>query len=141
MSGDKSEYTVISTDGAPPAIGPYSQAISVDGWVYSAGQVGLDPASGQLVEGGVGQQVRRALENTKAVLAAAGCSMRDVVKATVYLADLGDYKTINQIWDEYFSQDPPARSAVQVAALPRGALIELDVVARRYDRSGNASVA
>jgi 2-iminobutanoate/2-iminopropanoate deaminase len=121
---------VIRTGGAPQAIGPYSQAIVVDGWVYTAGQLGLDPASGDLVDGGIEEQTRRALENMKAVLSAAGASMGDVVKATIYVADLAHFKAVNEIWGEYFTVDPPARSTVQVAALPRGGLIEFDVVAR-----------
>lgn len=131
MPAQKSQLTVIQAEGAPRAIGPYSQAISADGWVYTAGQLGLDPTTGDLVAGGVEEQTRRAMENVAAVLAAAGCSLRDVVKATIYLADLADYKVVNAVWAEYFDLNPPARSAVQVAALPRGGLIEFDVVARR----------
>lgn len=127
------QHSMVRTDGAPRAIGPYSQAISAGGWVYTAGQIGLDPASGELVSGGIQAQTRRVLENLKAVLAAAGCAMQDVVKATIYLTDLGDYQAVNALWAEYFSVVPPARSAVQVAALPRGGLIEVDVVARCPD--------
>jgi len=133
MPAEQRDFTVIHSDRAPRAIGPYSQAIVVDGWVYTAGQIGLDPASGEFVDGGVEEQTRRVLDNLTGVLAAAGCSMRDVVKATIYLADLGDYKVVNKVWGEYFTENPPARSAVQVAALPRGGLIECDVVARRPD--------
>lgn len=131
MTAERFPHTVVHSDGAPRAIGPYSQAIVADGWVYTAGQLGIDPATGELVDGGVEEQAQRALENMKAVLEAAGCTMQDVVKATIYLADLGDYKAVNELWARCFPVCPPARSAVQVAALPRGGLIEFDVVARQ----------
>lgn len=133
---DERSHCVIHSDGAPRAIGPYSQAIAVGDWVYTAGMLGLDPATGELVDGGVREQARRALESMKAVLAAAGCTMQDVVKATIYVVDLGDYKTVNELWAEYFAERPPARSAVQVSALPRGGLIEFDVVAHRSTGHG-----
>lgn len=120
----------ISTPSAPPAIGPYSQAIVSDGWIYTAGQIPLDPASGAMVDGGPREQVRRVLENLRGVLEAAGSSLRSAVKATVYVTDLGDFAAINEVWAEYFVDRAPARSTVQVAALPRGALVEVDLVAR-----------
>lgn len=120
----------IHTDGAPAAIGPYSQAIASGGFVFTAGQIGLDPGSGEFVEGGVAEQAERALKNLSAVLEAAGTSMKDVVKTTVYLADMGDFVTVNEIYAGYFSEPFPARSAVQAANLPRGALVEIDAVAR-----------
>lgn len=131
MTAERSSLTAIHSDGAPRAIGPYSQAIVADGWVYTAGQLGIDPATGELVDGGVEEQAQRALDNMRAVLEAAGCAMQDVVKATIYLVDLADYKTVNELWARAFPLRPPARSAVQVAALPRGGLIEFDVVARQ----------
>ncbi|NDD26828.1 MAG: RidA family protein [Proteobacteria bacterium] len=131
MSDTSSPHQVVHSDGAPRAIGPYSQAIAAGDWIFSAGQLGLDPATGELVDGGVQEQTRRALENIKAVLEAAGASLRDVVKATIYVVDLGDYKLVNALWAEYFPVAPPARTTVQVAALPRGGLIEFDVVAHR----------
>lgn len=130
MTDDRT-HCVIHSDGAPRAIGPYSQAIAVGDWVYSAGQLGLDPATGQMVEGGVREQAVRALENMKAVLEAAGATLQDVVKATIYVVDLGDYAVVNEVWGTYFSTRPPARTAVQVSALPRAGLIEFDVVAHR----------
>ncbi|HXO20754.1 MAG TPA: RidA family protein [Thermoanaerobaculia bacterium] len=118
------------TDGAPRAIGPYSQAVSADGWLYTSGQVGLDPASGELVAGGFAAQARRVFENLRQVLASAGCGFTDVVKATVYVADLADFPQLNQIYAEAMGDHRPARSTVQVAALPKGALVEIDLIAR-----------
>lgn len=120
----------IHTDGAPAAIGPYSQAIVSGGFVFTAGQIGLDPGSGEFVEGGVAEQAERALKSLSAVLEAAGSSMKDVVKTTLYLADMGDFVTVNEIYAGYFSEPFPARSAVQAAHLPKGALVEIDAVAR-----------
>ena len=118
------------TDQAPAAIGPYSQAVSVDGWVYTSGQIGLDPATGELVAGGFEAQARRALENLHQVLAAAGCGFGDVVKTGVFLADLADFPRLNALYAEAMGDHRPARSTVQVAALPRGAMVEMDMVAR-----------
>jgi hypoxanthine phosphoribosyltransferase len=118
------------TDQAPAAIGPYSQAVSVDGWLYTSGQVGLDPATGELVAGGFEAQARRALENLRQVLASAGCGFSDVVKATVYVVDLADFPRLNALYGEAMGEHRPARSTVQAAALPRGALVEIDLVAR-----------
>ncbi|MGD2154487.1 MAG: RidA family protein [Gemmatimonadales bacterium] len=120
----------VHTDGAPAAIGPYSQAIVSGGFVFTAGQIGLDPGTGEFVEGGVAEQAERALQSLSAVLEAAGTSMKDVVKTTVYLADMGDFVTVNEVYAGYFSEPFPARSAVQAASLPKGALVEIDAVAR-----------
>lgn len=120
-----------ASDGAPRAIGPYSQAVSTDGWLFTSGQVGLDPATGELVPGGFEAQARRVFENLGAVLTAAGCGFGDVVKATVYLADMADFATLNGIYAEAFGDHRPARSTVQAAALPKGARVEIDLVARR----------
>ena len=119
----------ISTDGAPKAIGPYEQGIRVDGLVFTAGQIPLDPKTGNLVEGGIVPQTRRALENLKAVLAAAGSSLDRVVKATVFLKNMSDFRAMNEVYAEYFGGSKPARSTVAVAELPRGALVEIDLVA------------
>lgn len=121
--------TVISTEDAPEAIGPYSQAILADGWLYTAGQIGLDPASGEMVDG-VESQARRALANLEAVLAEAGLDFGDVVKTTVYLADMDDYARVNEIYGEHFEAPYPARSAVEAATLPRDARVEIELVAR-----------
>jgi hypoxanthine phosphoribosyltransferase len=118
------------SDQAPAAVGPYSQAVSAGGWLYTAGQVGLDPATGELVPGGFEAQARRALENLRHVLAAAGCDFADVVKATVYVTNLADFPILNAIYAEVMGDHRPARSTVQVAALPKGGLVEIDLVAR-----------
>jgi len=118
----------IETGGAPQAIGPYSQGIAAAGWIHTAGQIGLDPASGELVEG-LEAQSKRALANVGAILAAAGCSWGDVVKTTVYLADLGDFAAFNAIYAGIVAEPFPARSTIQAAALPKGALVEIDAIA------------
>lgn len=118
------------TDHAPKAIGPYSQAVEVDGWLYTSGQVALDPATGELVPGGFEAQARRVFENLRHVLESAGCSFRNVVKATVYIVDFADFPKLNAIYAEAMGDHRPARSTVQVAALPKGALVEIDLVAR-----------
>lgn len=120
------------TDDAPAAIGPYSQAVSTDdGWVYTSGQIALDPSTGQMVSGGFEAQARAVLANLERVLAAAGCSFADVVKTTIYVTDLDNFPVLNQIYGEAVAPHRPARSTVQVAALPKGALVEIDMVARR----------
>jgi 2-iminobutanoate/2-iminopropanoate deaminase len=119
----------ISTDAAPRAIGPYEQAIRVGGFLFTAGQIALDPKTGNLVEGGIAAQTGRVLENLAAVLAAGGSSMDRVVKATVYLKNMADFAAVNEIYSEYLGKAKPARSTVAVAELPRGALIEIDLVA------------
>ena len=120
----------VSTPEAPSAIGPYSQAIAIDGFVFCSGQLGLDPKTGQLVEG-IENQTERALMNLTAVLEAAGMTAADVVKTTIFLTDLANFKTVNAIYSRYTVQPEPARSTVQVAALPRGALVEIEAIARR----------
>jgi 2-iminobutanoate/2-iminopropanoate deaminase len=119
----------IRTDAAPKAIGPYEQAIRANGFVYTAGQIALDPKTGNLVEGGIEVQTCRVLENLKAVLEAAGSSMNRVVKTTVFLKNMGDFAKVNEIYTEYLGASKPARSTIAVADLPRGALIEIDLVA------------
>jgi 2-iminobutanoate/2-iminopropanoate deaminase len=121
----------VHADGAPAAIGPYSQAVEVGGALYLSGQIGLDPASGQLVAGGVEAEARRVMENLGAVLAAAGLGFDAVVKTTIFLADLADFARVNEIYGGYFAEPKPARSTVQAAALPRGARVEIDAVAVR----------
>ena len=119
----------VKTDKAPAAIGPYSQAIVAGGFLFTAGQIGLDPGSGQIVEGGVTAQAERVLANLEAVLSAAGLAWSDVVKTTVYLHDMADFPTVNEIYGRLLGDARPARSTVQVSALPRGALVEIDLVA------------
>ena len=120
----------VRTDRAPKAIGPYEQALKVDRWVFMSGQIPLDPKTGAMVDGGIGAQTRQVLDNLRAVLEAAGTSMGRVVKTTVYMTNLADFQKMNEVYAEYFPQDKPARSTVGVAALPRGAMIEIDVVAQ-----------
>ncbi|MBI4390635.1 MAG: RidA family protein [candidate division NC10 bacterium] len=119
----------VETSQAPRAIGPYTQAIRADGVVYTSGQIGLDPATGALVPGGIEAQTRRVLENLKAVLAAAGSSFDGVLRVTVYLTDLSHFPVMNRIFAEYLDAARPARSTVGVAALPMGALVEMDMIA------------
>lgn len=123
----------ISTAGAPAAIGPYSQAIAIDGFVFCAGQAALDPATGVLVEGGIEPEAERVMANLTAVLEAAGCAWVDVVKATVFLVDMGDFAAVNAIYGRFVGDPPPARSTVAVAGLPKGARVEIELVARRPD--------
>lgn len=120
---------IISTENAPAALGPYSQAVKMGNLVFTAGQVGLNPATGKIVQGGVAAQADQAMKNLTAVLAAAGTSLENVIKTTIFLADMGDYKVVNEIYGEYIGSNPPARSAVEVAALPIGALVEIEMIA------------
>ena len=119
----------ISTPKAPAAAGPYSQAIVAGDLVFTAGQVGLDPTTRKLVEGGIKEQTRQTLQNVSAILEAAGSSLAQVVKTTVFLKDINDFATMNAVYAEFFPQQPPARSTFQVAALPIGALIEIETIA------------
>jgi len=122
---------VISTDKAPKAIGPYSQAIVAGSEVFTSGQIPLDPVTQQLVSGDIRAQAERVMENLAAVLEAAGVGFAQVVKATIYLADLNDFATVNEVYGKRFPVSPPARSTVQVAALPKGARVEIDLIARK----------
>ena len=120
---------LISTAAAPKAIGPYSQAMITNGLVFTAGQVALDPATGELVAGGIAEQTTRALENLRAVLKAAGSGPSEVVKTTVFLVDMADFAAMNEVYGRFFGDHRPARSTVAVAALPRGARVEIEVIA------------
>ncbi|HET7613041.1 MAG TPA: RidA family protein [Gemmatimonadaceae bacterium] len=119
----------IITEKAPGAIGPYSQAIVANGFVFTAGQIPLDPAAGKIVDGGIVEQTDRVMENLQEVLRAAGVTWADVVKTTVYLHDLAHFPTVNEVYGKWLGDARPARSTVQVASLPRGALVEIDVIA------------
>ena len=119
----------IQTDRAPEAIGPYSQAIKANGFIFASGQIPLDPATMQIVEGGIEEQTERVLENLKAVIEASGSSLDRVVKTTVYLADLAEFAAMNVVYAKYFGARKPARATVQVARLPRDARIEIDLIA------------
>ena len=120
---------IIATKNAPGAIGPYSQGIKANGFVFASGQIGLDPATGEFVQGGIVEQSRQALLNVKNVLEAAGSGLDKAVKTTVFLKDINDFAAMNAVYSEFFKTDCPARSAVQVAALPKGALVEIEVIA------------
>jgi 2-iminobutanoate/2-iminopropanoate deaminase len=119
----------VSTSRAPKAIGPYSQAVQVNGFLFTAGQVALDPEKGELVPGGIGEQTTRALENLRAILSAAGSDFSQVVKTTVFLVDMADFGPMNDVYSRVFGEHRPARSTVAVAALPRGARVEIEVIA------------
>src|SRR6201996_7617757 len=120
---------VIATDDAPKAIGPYSQAIKANGFVFVSGQVPLDPATQQLVEGDISVQTDRVLQNVSGILQAAGSSLAQVVKAGVFLKNMSDFAAMNDVYGRYFTQSPPARSTVEVARLPKDVLVEIDVIA------------
>ncbi len=121
---------VIKTDAAPGAIGPYSQAVVSGDLLMTSGQIPIDPATGELVGGDIETATRRVLDNLRAVLEAGGCRFQDVLKTSIFLVDMGDFAAVNKVYAGYFTDTPPARSTVQVAALPKGARVEIDAVAR-----------
>lgn len=120
---------IISTDSAPKAIGPYSQAVEAGGFVFLSGQISIDPATGKVVQADIREQARLVLENAKAILAAAGCGLHQVVKATIYVRNMGDFGAVNEVYGRYFSSEPPARATVEVSRLPKDVEIEMDFVA------------
>lgn len=122
---------VIATQTAPAAIGPYSQAIEVNGFVYASGQIPIDPATGAFVEGGIKEQTRQSLKNAQAILREAGTDLGHVVKTTVFLSDIANFAPMNEVYAEFFSEPYPARSAVAVRDLPKGALVEIEVIAAK----------
>lgn len=121
--------TIVSTAAAPKAIGPYSQAVVSNGFVFLSGQIPLDPATGQLLDGDIATQTERVLENLKAVLTASGSSLGAVVKTTVYLKDMGEFARMNEVYARYFPENPPARATVEAARLPRDVRVEIDCIA------------
>jgi 2-iminobutanoate/2-iminopropanoate deaminase len=121
---------IISTSDAPTAIGPYSQAIRSGNFIFCSGQIPLDPKSGEMVADDIGAQTRRVLDNISGLLKSEGLSLSDVLKTTIFLTDLGNFQIVNEIYGSYFNNQPPARSTVQVSALPKGAKIEIEVIAR-----------
>lgn len=123
------QKTVIRTPSAPAAIGPYSQAVRAGSLLFLSGQIGLDPATGQIVDGGIEAQVERVLKNIGAVLLAAGATTTDVVKTTLFLASMDDFSKVNEVYARYFTDNPPARSTVEVSRLPRNVLFEMDAIA------------
>jgi 2-iminobutanoate/2-iminopropanoate deaminase len=124
-----SAIQTVSTPGAPRAIGPYSQGIAAGGFLFTAGQVGFDPATGELVDEGIAEQTARVLENLRAILGSAGLELASVVKTTVFLVDMADFALMNEVYAEVFGDHRPARSTVAVAALPRGARVEIEAIA------------
>jgi 2-iminobutanoate/2-iminopropanoate deaminase len=132
---------IISTNEAPAAVGPYSQAVRIGSTVYCAGQIPLDPKSGQIVSKDISEQTRRVLDNISAILKAEGLLFENIVKTTIFLTDLADFQTVNEIYASYFKQAPPARSTVQVAALPKGARIEIEAIAVAEGGSSSGEVA
>jgi 2-iminobutanoate/2-iminopropanoate deaminase len=132
---------IISTSEAPAAVGPYSQAVRVGSTIYCAGQIPLDPKSGQIVPGDIGTQTRRVLDNIAAVLRSEGVSLENVAKTTIFLTDLSDFQTVNEIYGSYFKNQPPARSTVQVSALPKGANVEIEAIAVADNGESSAQTA
>jgi 2-iminobutanoate/2-iminopropanoate deaminase len=130
---------IISTTEAPAAVGPYSQAVRAGSTIYCAGQIPLDPKSGQIVSEEIKEQTRRVLDNVTAVLRAEGLTFQNIVKTTIFLTDLADFQAVNDIYMSYFEKDPPARSTVQVSALPKGARVEIEVIAVADNGGGTAS--
>ncbi|MBX3126646.1 MAG: Rid family detoxifying hydrolase [Polyangiaceae bacterium] len=120
----------VRTEAAPPAIGPYSQAVAAQDWVFLSGQIPLDPKTGELVAGSIERETEQVMHNLGAVLAAAGADFDAVVKTTIYLTDLQDFSAVNAVYERHFGAEPPARATVQVSALPRGARVEIDAIAR-----------
>jgi 2-iminobutanoate/2-iminopropanoate deaminase len=129
---------IISTSEAPGAIGPYSQAVRSGSFLFCSGQIPLDPKSGQIVSGDIAAQTQRVLDNIGAVLKAEDLTFDNIVKTTIFLTNLGDFQTVNEVYGSYFKQDPPARSTIQVAALPKGANVEIEVIAIA-DQGGSAA--
>jgi 2-iminobutanoate/2-iminopropanoate deaminase len=123
------EKTIISTENAPKAVGPYSQAVKVNGFVYTSGQIPIDPQTGELINADIKAAAEQCLKNLKAVLEAAGTSLEKVVKTTVFLNNMDDFKAVNEVYASYFKNEPPARSCVQAARLPLGAMVEVEAVA------------
>lgn len=118
------------TEQAPEALGPYSQAVEIDGWLYTSAQSGLDPATGELAEGGFEAQARQVLKNLRAVLSTAGCSFQDVVRTTIYLTDFANFPAVNSLYAEVMGEHRPARTTLQVSAIPKGGLVGMDMIAR-----------
>jgi len=120
---------IIKTTDAPKAIGPYSQAVEANGFVFVSGQIPLDPKTGSLAPGGIREQMKQVMENGKAILAAAGCGMDQVVKTTIYLRNIGDFAAVNEVYGSYFPAEPPARATVEVSRLPKESEVEIDLIA------------
>lgn len=120
------------TKDAPAAVGPYSQAVEVDGWMFCSGQISINPKNQEVFKGDVSEQAKMVMENIKNVLASADLTLDNVIKSTIFLTDMNDFAKVNEIYGGYFKKDPPARSTIQVAALPKGVNVEVEVIARRF---------
>lgn len=120
------------TKNAPAAVGPYSQAVEIDGWMFCSGQVSINPRSQEVYVGDVAEQAKMVMENIKAVLASADLTLDNVIKSTIFLTDMSDFAKVNEVYGGYFKKDPPARSTIQVAGLPKGVNVEVEVIARRF---------
>jgi 2-iminobutanoate/2-iminopropanoate deaminase len=131
---------IIATTAAPAAVGPYSQAVRTGNFVFCSGQIPLDPSTQQMVTGDITAQTKRVMENITAVLRAEGLSFENIVKTTIFLTNLGDFQTVNEIYGSYFKSDPPARSTVQVSGLPKGANVEIEVIAAANPQGGSKTV-
>ena len=131
---------IIATTAAPAAVGPYSQAVRIGNLVFCSGQIPLDPTTQQMVGGDITAETKRVMENITAVLRAEGLGFQNIVKTTIFLTNLGDFQTVNEIYGSYFKSDPPARSTVQVSALPKGANVEIEVIAAANPESGGKTV-
>src|SRR5947208_14502199 len=132
---------IISTSDAPAAIGPYSQGVRVGSIIFYSGQIPLDPKTGQVVSGGIDVQTRRVMENVGGLLKAEGLGYDNIVKTTIFLADINDFQKVNEVYGSYFKQAPPARSTIQAGALPKGARLEIEVIAVAGDGSSSTDVA
>lgn len=122
--------TIVRSDSAPAPVGPYSQAVKVGDLLFCSGQISIDPKTNQMIEADVKTQAKQVMENVGAVLAAAGGHYRDICKTTIFLTNMSDFAVVNEVYSQYFTQDPPARSTVQVSALPKNALVEIEVIAK-----------
>ena len=127
----QAEKVIVETEEAPEAIGPYSQAVGYNGMLFLSGQVAIDPDSGEMVDGGIQEQVTQVMSNLSAVLEAAGVNFSHVIRTTIYLADMDDFETVNEIYGRFFDTNPPARATVEVESLPRDAAVEVDLIAAR----------
>lgn len=124
------ERRIIRTAAAPGAVGPYSQAVACGGWLYVSGQIPLDPVTGEIIQGDIGAQAERVLTSLQAILEEAGAGLADVVKVNVYLVDMNDFQKVNEVYSRFFNENPPARACIAVVGLPKGAQVEIDLVAR-----------
>lgn len=134
----QAEKVIVETEAAPAAIGPYSQAVGYNGMLFLSGQIAIDPDSGEMVDGGVHEQVTQVMANLSSVLDAAGVNFSHVIRTTIYLSDMDDFETVNEIYGRFFDTNPPARATVEVSTLPKDALVEIDMIAARPETEGTS---